>query len=145
MGVALQHGSRILRILARVSHPGCGCRQPLPRRVCACCDAQCCRQKRHVHCGPTNPTLSDSHIAAWWRFLLITAFVRCACATGLWGPFFRSLLCAVCTSETTFFGASMQAHCFRYFSFCSFRIMFWTDLRAVEGQRDYILAGAPSK
>ena len=39
------------QILARFPRPGCGCGQPLPRRVCAC-DAQRCREKRHVHCGP---------------------------------------------------------------------------------------------
>ena len=36
-----------------VSHSRCGYEQPLTRRVCAC-DAQCCGEKRHVHCGPSN-------------------------------------------------------------------------------------------
>ena len=61
--------------LTRVSQPGSGCGQPLPRRVCAC-EALCCREKRHVHCGPSNPTLSDQ--------------------ASLFGGFFcRSLLCVV--------------------------------------------------
>ena len=75
--VAFQHGSRIRRFLARVSQPGCGCVQPSPRRVCAR-DAVCCREKRHVHCGPSNPKLSDLTIAAWWLLLSITALWRCA-------------------------------------------------------------------
>ena len=49
--VAFQHGSSIFRIFPRVTQPGCGYGRPLPRRVCAC-DAQCCREKRPVHCGP---------------------------------------------------------------------------------------------
>ena len=32
-------------------------------KVCAC-DAQCCRENRHVHCGPSTPTLSDPSVAA---------------------------------------------------------------------------------
>ena len=86
--VALQHGSRILRILARLSLPGCGFGQPLLQRVCAC-DAQCCREKRHVHCG------------------LLTL------ASLLGGSSCRSLRCAF-LKRRSFFCASMLAHCFFY-------------------------------
>ena len=92
------YGSRILRILARVSQLGCGHGQPLPRRVCAC-DAQCSREKRHVHGGPRNRALSDPSVTAWWPFLSITA---------LW--------CALLKQRT--FSASVWAHvcnCFLYF------------------------------
>ena len=44
-------GSSLASLLARVSQPGSGCGQPLPRVVCAR-GAQCCREKRHVLCGP---------------------------------------------------------------------------------------------
>ena len=42
------------------------------RWVCAC-DAQCCREKRHVHGVPGNPTLADPNVTAWWPLLSITA------------------------------------------------------------------------
>ena len=88
--VAFQRGSGILRILARVSQPGGGYGQPLPRRLCAC-DAQCCREKGHVHCGSSNPTLTDPSVSSWWS------------------PFCLSLRCVVCTSDTAFFCASVTA------------------------------------
>ena len=90
--VTFQHGPRIFRILARVSQPGCRYGQPRPRRVCVC-DAQCCRENRHVHGGPGNPSLSDPNVAARWSFL------------------------AVCTSETASLCASMLVHCSHFFLF----------------------------
>ena len=59
-------GPRILRILARVSQQGSGYGQPLLRRVCTCA-AQCCREKRHGNCGPSNPTLTDPSVTARWH------------------------------------------------------------------------------
>ena len=77
-----------------------------------------------VQCGPSYPTLAGPSV------------------TGLWGSLLRSLLCAVCISELV---RVCWRTVFNTLLFCFFRIMFWTDLRAVEGQRDYILAGASSK
>ena len=45
----------------RVSQPGCGYGQPLPRRVCRC-DAQ--SQMKHVLSGRSVPTLVDPSVAA---------------------------------------------------------------------------------
>ena len=44
----------------------------VPNGVCAC-DAQCCREKKHVLPGPSIPTLVDPSVAAWCFFLSIIA------------------------------------------------------------------------
>ena len=64
--VAQQHGSRILRILAHVSQPGSGNWQPLPRKVCAC-EALCCCEKKHAHCGSSIFVFIDPSVFVWWN------------------------------------------------------------------------------
>ena len=65
--VAPQKMWKVSRIPAWITHPS-DLRSSLsarfrilantaPKAVCAC-DAQCCRGRRHVHCGPSNSTLS---------------------------------------------------------------------------------------
>ena len=71
-----------------------------PKGVCAC-DAQCCREKRHVHCGQSI-----------LRLLLLTQ------ASLLGGFFCRSLRCVVCTSEAAYFlrkHAGFVLYCFHIF------------------------------
>ena len=58
---------------------------------CEGVDAQCCRENRHVNCGPS--TLTDQ-------------------ASLFGGPSSRSLRCVVCTGEAAFFCASVLLHCF---------------------------------
>ena len=44
-----------------------------PKGVCAC-DAQYCREKRHVHCGPSYPTITDPGVTAWWRLHCVVGY-----------------------------------------------------------------------
>ena len=56
-----------------VSQPGCGYGQPLPpRRVVHVTHSPVARRGM-FNCGPSDPTLSDPSVAAWWAFLSITA------------------------------------------------------------------------
>ena len=129
------HPSDLRSRLAARLRIGCGYGRPLSRRVCAP-DAQCGREKRHVRCVPRNLMLTDPSVTPWWS------------------PVSRSLRCVVCTSETAFFCASMVARCFLYYIFppplfSNFTVLFphfrvFTDSQALDGQRDYNLAGAPS-
>ena len=96
------------RVPAWITHPCCPrsrltarwriwanhCPEGCVLRVCAF-DA-CCREKRHVDCGPN-----------------ILRLLTQASLPG--GPFCRSLRCVVCTSETAYRCASMQPHFFFIF------------------------------
>ena len=89
---AFPHGSRMLRILARVSQPRYG--HPLPRKVCACEALSCWEKIVLVVDRETLRLLTEAPLIG--------------------GPFCRSLRCVVCISETAYFCASMPAHCFLY-------------------------------
>ena len=70
--VAFHHGSLILRILVRVSLPGCGCAQPLPQRVCAC-DVTVLSREEACSLWTEYLALADPSVAARWPLQSITA------------------------------------------------------------------------
>ena len=75
------------------------------RRVCDC-EALCCREKKHVHCGPS-----------------ILRFLTQASLPG--GPFSRSLRCVVCTSGTAYCCACMLPNFFLHIFRIRVGDVFW--------------------